>query len=449
MNTISKSSLDDWIKEQIGDRTSKELSREALDRCQIDRLRETAAHAVNESPFYRKRLDGFAPDRLKTRDDVALLPFTTEEDLRSRSLEMLCVSQSEVARVVTIGPPGDPYPPKRLYFTDEDHERTVDFFRQGMSMLVEPGQKVLILLPGNTPGGVGDLLAKGLDRMGAEGIVHGLVTDPVSAVNEAACRNVDCLVGIPSQVFAMARTEEAKHVEPGRIKIVLLSADYVPQPVVDAIEDRWKCAVFEHYGTVEMGLGGGVHCSVHRGYHFREADLFVEVVDPVGGKPLPDGETGEVVFSTLTRKAMPLIRYKTGDLARFIPGACPCGSVLKRLGKVRGRLKERIDFDGSIFLSVAELDEVVFFVEGVIDYRAEIERGGDTDRLKLSVHCRPGESETVVRKVKEAVERMPVVRRLSDESLLAVDPVAISPESWPTDGVMKRTIIDRRREFPG
>ena len=150
--------------------------------------------------------------------------------------------------------------------------------------------------------------------------------------------------------------------------------------------------MFEHYGTVEMGLGGGVHCSVHRGYHFRETDLLVEVVDPVSGKPLPDGEPGEVVFTTLTRKAMPLIRYRTGDLARFIPEACPCGSVLKRLGKVRGRLKERIDFIGSpglsADLSIAELDEVVFSVEGVIDYRAEIERCGNSDRLKLSVHCR-------------------------------------------------------------
>ena len=255
MKTVTKTSLDDWIQEKIG--ADSELSREALDRYQIDRLRETVAHARTESPFYSKRLSGISSESLKSLDDVTLLPFITEEDLRSRSLEMLCVSQSEVARIVTIGLPGDPNPPKRLYFTDEDHERTVDFFGRGMSMLVEPGQKVLILLPGSTPGSVGDLLAKGLARIGAEGVVHGLVTDPVSTVNEVISQKIDCLVGIPSQVFAMVRTEEAKRVEPGRIKSVLLSTDYVPEPVVDAISDRWKCEVFEHYGTVEMGLGGG------------------------------------------------------------------------------------------------------------------------------------------------------------------------------------------------
>jgi phenylacetate-coenzyme A ligase PaaK-like adenylate-forming protein len=87
----------------------------------------------------------------------------------------------------------------------------------------------------------------------------------------------------------------------------------------------------------EMGLGGAMACEERVGYHPREADLIFEIIDPQTGGPLPEGEVGEVVFTTLTRAAMPLIRYRTGDLSRWIPGNCPCGSVLKRLDRIADR----------------------------------------------------------------------------------------------------------------
>ena len=92
----------------------------------------------------------------------------------------------------------------------------------------------------------------------------------------------------------------------------------------------------------EMGYGGGVECDVHDGYHLREADLFVEIVDPVTRQPLPDGVYGEVVFTTLTRRAMPLIRYRTGDMARFLTDALPLWHVLRRLSRIQGRLANTV-----------------------------------------------------------------------------------------------------------
>jgi phenylacetate-coenzyme A ligase PaaK-like adenylate-forming protein len=111
----------------------------------------------------------------------------------------------------------------------------------------------------------------------------------------------------------------------------------VSDECVELIERAWGCEVFEHYGMTEMGLGGAMACEAHDGYHPREADLLFEIVDPRTGAPLPDGEYGEIVFTTLTRTAMPLVRYRTGDMSRFIPGPCPCGSVLKRLARVADR----------------------------------------------------------------------------------------------------------------
>jgi len=117
----------------------------------------------------------------------------------------------------------------------------------------------------------------------------------------------------------------------------LLSAEYVSQEAVAFIEAQWNCQVFEHYGMTEMGLGCAVSCPTHEGYHVRESDLYLEIIDPKTGKPVADGVWGEVVFTTLTRRAMPFIRYRTGDISRWIEEPCGCGSKLKRLDKVHDR----------------------------------------------------------------------------------------------------------------
>ena len=94
-----------------------------------------------------------------------------------------------------------------------------------------------------------------------------------------------------------------------------------------------------------MGLGGGVECEAHLGYHLREADLYFEIIDPNTGRLVPAGEYGEVVFSTLTRRGMPLIRYRLGDRCRFLPGRCPCGSGLRLMERVSGRFEGYFSFE--------------------------------------------------------------------------------------------------------
>ena len=111
-----------------------------------------------------------------------------------------------------------------------------------------------------------------------------------------------------------------------------------PAAIVKGLQEIWDCAVYNHYGTTEMGLGGGVECAARRGYHLREADLYFEIIDPLTGGILEDERRyGEIVVTTLTRHGMPLIRYRTGDRSRFIPGNCLCGTLLNTLEKVSGR----------------------------------------------------------------------------------------------------------------
>jgi len=361
------------------------LTRHLLESYQLAKLRETVEYARRHSSFYRSQLQDVRGEELVSLADLARLPFTSAVQLREQELSFLCVSHGEVERVVTIQSSGTTAAPKRLHFTAQDLELTVDFFHHGMANLVQPGERVLILMPGELPGSVGDLLVKGLARLGVEGIIHGLVRDAGEALDRIATLEVNCLVGLPVQLLALARHASAGGLGRGRLKSVLLSADYVPAAIVRELTAVFGARVFNHYGMTEMGLGGGVECAQLAGYHLREADLYFEVVDPETGCLLPDGEPGEVVFTTLTRRGMPLIRYRTGDLARFLPEPCPCGTVLRRLERVKGRLAGEIRLAGGQRFNITELDEALFPLPFLLDYQAVLSRHQGRDRLDIVI----------------------------------------------------------------
>jgi len=446
MNALRITPLDRWIRSRIGREPEGRFTREHTRRHQLEKLRENLAHAARRSPFYRRRFSGCDGFSVTDFQAFASLPFTTAEDLVRDPLEFLCVSQSEVARVVTLRSSGTTGRPKRVFFDNDDLELTVDFFRHGMSTFVQAGQRVLIMLPGGLPGSVGALLVEGLDRMGAAGIVHGPVQDPEDAIDEILAHRVECLVGIPVQVLSLVRHPKSARIPRGFIRNVLLSTDYVPESIVADIEHTWGCRVYQHYGMTEMGYGGGVECDAHDGYHLREADLFVEIVDPATGRPLPDGVSGEVVVTTLTRRAMPLIRYRTGDMARLLPEYCPCGSTLRRLSKVRGRLANGATLGPLTRLHMAALDEAIFAIPEILNFQAALIPVNGFSRLSLTVHCDPCRLPDTLADVREALARVPAVRDAVARGLLDIMPIRLSPENWFTTGAAKRTLIDRRQE---
>jgi phenylacetate-CoA ligase len=361
---MKKTPLENWIAGKMGRRCG-DLTGNGIRQHQLERLRETIDYVVEKSPFYRRRLRGFSAADLQTINDLPLLPFTTPQDIRENSPQFLCVSQSEIERVVTLLVADASEHPRRVYFTREDLELTIDFFHHGMSAVAETGQRALILMPGHRPGSVGDLLARALKRMGVEGIVHGFVEDPLRTIREIVQQNADCLIGIPVQVLSIARHSAARKIPPGQIKSVLLSPDaclkspYVPAAIVGQLRRIWDCPVFNHYGITEMGFGGGVECQAFSGYHLREADLYFEIVDPYSGRPQLSGELGEIVFTTLTRKGMPLVRFRTGDVARFIEEPCPCGTVLRSMERARGKLHEMFRLRTGEWPGITDLDEAL------------------------------------------------------------------------------------------
>lgn len=440
--------LEPWVKAKIGSFTSGTALRRDIDSWQLMKFRETVDYVRSNAPFYRELFDGISGSDLKSLKDISSLPFTNANDIQADDLDFLCVSRDEISRVVTLRTSGTSALAKRIHFTEEDLELTTDLFHHGMQALVRPGQKVLILMPGEQHGSVGDLMVKALPRMGVEGVLHGIVLDEGATLAEIVDKKIDCLIGIPVQVLGLVRHPDAGRIPKGRISSVLLSADYVPKAIVAEIEQAWGCPVFNHYGMTEMGLGAAVDCQALAGYHIREADLFFEIVDPDTGVPVPEGTTGEVVVTSLTRKGMPLVRYRSGDLSRFIPEPCPCGTVLKRLEWVAGRIKGGVPIGGRFMLTVADLDEALFPLSGLLNFYTELRGGRDQSVLHVKLFCGAGHETNagLLRDVAGALENIPAIRAAQEQGALALAPFEISCENWISTGSIKRKIIDAREE---
>ena len=349
---MRRSVLQDWITARTGC-----TSREELDRWQQGRLREALGCAKENSPFYREHLRAVRPEDICTREDLARIPFTTADDPQ----RWLCCGGAEVERVVTLKTSGTTASPKRIFFRREDQERTVDFFAHGMGELVSPGDRVLILMPGRQPGSVGDLLEQGLARTGVRAVQGGAVADIRASYELLRASGCNCVVGIPVQVLGLAEyAARLPENQRPRLKSVLLSADAAHPALIRRVGELLGCEVFDHFGMTEMGFGVAVECSAHQGCHIRENDILVEVIDPDTGESLPDGQPGELVFTTLDLRAMPFLRYRTGDMGMLLPGPCPCGSFVRRILPQGGRLAER----GRL----RALDGVLLACPGVVDY---------------------------------------------------------------------------------
>jgi phenylacetate-CoA ligase len=316
-------SYDQWLALRSG--LPEGFSQEQLYDWQLSRLSQQAAYASEHSRFYRELYAGH------DLADPLSLPLISAADIAAAGTAMVCLPQTSIQRIVTMETSGSTGQPKRIYFSSADLELTVDFFAQGMTYMVGAGDKVLICMPGRNPDGLNDLLTRGLRRIGVEARYFGLVSDLAAAAAVIREYRPDCIVAIPRQMLALA--EFAPDLRPAKI---LLSADNVPDELRKQVEQLWHTEVFAHWGMRETGLGGAVECNEHDGYHLRHADLLLEIIDPVSLVPLPDGERGELVISTLNREAMPLLRYRTGDISCLISAPCGCGSALKRLGPVQG-----------------------------------------------------------------------------------------------------------------
>ncbi len=330
-------------------------SRREIEAMQLRRLNALLQKEHDRQGFYRD-----LPASLRSLDELAGLPFTTPADLAKHGNAMLLLSQGAVERVVTERTSGTTGEAKRLFYTAGDLERTVQLFTAGLGELIFPGSVTMICFPFSGPNGLGDLIAEAIGRLGARPLRVGFGKNYAELSEIMARERPDTFVGMPAPLLSMLRVCGR-----GSLKRALVSGDACPDEVLRCAEKLLGSRLFPHYGSREMALGGAITCEAHAGMHLRENHVIAEIVDE-SGRPLPEGEWGELVITTIGMEAMPLIRYRTGDRARIVPGVCPCGSETRRLD-----VASRIGAEDYL-----ALENAVFALPWVADWRAERREGG-------------------------------------------------------------------------
>lgn len=376
---MKRSNLDNWICET---EHLPALTRSVLEELQLSRLNQLLSRVHAAGGFYRQ-----FPTTLNSLQELQLLPFTTPEMLAENSRNLLLTSQSLVSRVISGATSGTTGPSKRIFYTGKDTAHTISFFAAGIAEMVHPGETVLIAFPFSGAFSLGDLIEQAVQFLGARSLRMGDKRTYRDIGNLIAAEKPDCYIGFPVLLLSLARMYPLLLKQAGDccpvfpIKRALISGDTCARGVITALEQKLQSRLFPHYGSREMVMGGAITCPAHEGMHLRENHIIAEII----GKdlsPVPDGEWGELVITTIGMEAMPLIRYRTGDRARFLPDPCPCQSVTRRLDMV-----SRAE-NGPV--SIETLDNLLFPIDALVDYRAEV--NGNTLTVNVNVlndRCRP------------------------------------------------------------
>ncbi|WIV66983.1 phenylacetate--CoA ligase PaaK [Natrialbaceae archaeon AArc-T1-2] len=364
-------------------------SREEIREVQNERLRETVRNAYENVEYYREALDeaGVSPEDIETVDDVTTLPFTTKEDFRDEYPDgLFAVDDEEITRIhASSGTTGKP---KIVSYTDDDLEVWNEVVARSLTAAgVEPGDTVQNAYGyGLFTGGLG--LHYGVEELGATVIPigGGQTQRQVEMLKDLESDAISCT---PSYALYLAETAEEMGIDIKDLPLstVIFGAEPCTDPMREEIEERLDVNGIDIYGLSEI-VGPGVSNECHEaqdGLHIWEDRFYPEVVDPETGEPLPEGEEGELVLTTLSKAALPVLRYRTGDLTTLTYEECACGRTMVRMDNVTGRADDLIIVRGVNFYPSEVEDVVLEFDEIAPHYRIDLEREGNLDTIEITV----------------------------------------------------------------
>lgn len=441
--------LETWLHNIIRNKCGlDQLDRKSVETYQLFKLYQILHYAYEKSSFYRDLFDksGVKPGDVRTLNDLERLPFTVPHHLAETPYRFLCLSQSEIARPYSFITSGTTGPRKKIFWTQGDLERITDFMAAGMGTVAGTEDVVLILLPDGRPNSQADLLFKGVNKLGATPLVASVDLSAEEHLKIIENSGTTVVFGYTGRLFRLSKELQTKHdLSKKGVHTLFLAAEYLPNAMRQELQRMWDCRVHTHYGLTEMGLGVAVECIARDGYHFNEADLLLEIVNPQTGERTDEGEEGELVFTTLGREAMPLIRYRTHDISRLITGPCPCGAAsLLKIDKVRKRLESIVRVSGGDEMYPTLFDDALFEIPGLIDYQVILARQKNRDLFdfKIEMACeRPGLASEVTKKLFTVpmIERNVAAGRMLAPRVELVGWGALLPMSRA-----KKMIVDRR-----
>jgi phenylacetate-CoA ligase len=422
------------------------MDRKELEQLQLERLESTLNRVYLNVPFYRKKFDeaGFNPDDLRSLDDLRKLPFTVKNDLRDNyPYGLFAVPLREVVRVHASS--GTTGMATVVGYTRNDIKTWSNLVGR---VLVAGGVTADDVIQisfnyGLFTGAFG--LHYGAERVGASVI-------PTSSGNTKRQIKImqdfktTALVSTPSYAMLIADTVREMGIDPDSLSLKwgLFGAEPWSDAMRRELEAKLKIKATDNYGLSEvMGPGVAGECLYQNGLHINEDHFLVEVVNPDTLQPVKLGEAGELVITTLTKEAFPMIRYRTRDLTRLLPEPCPCGRTLRRMARITGRTDDMLIIRG-VNVFPQQIESVLFAIEGTEPhYQIVIDRKGALDDATVLVEASEKIFFDEMKKQKELIDT--IKKRMATELGIAVEVKLVEKKSIERfEGKAKRVIDNRK-----
>ena len=370
---------------------SKEESapREKIEATQIARLRETASRVYAINPFYKKKFDemGILPEDIKSVKDIQKLPFTKKQDLRDHyPFGLFCVPMTEVVRVhSSSGTTGKPtvvgYNQHDMDVWGEVMARVYTMSGTNANDVVHNGYGY-----GLFTGGLG--FHYGAEHVGATVVpASGGFTDrQLMLMRDFGATVLACTPSFALHMAEVAERAGSDFRKDYKLKAGIFGAEPTSPGLKAEVAKTWGITYHEVYGLSEI-IGPGVSCSCAYSdrLHIFEDHFLAEIIDPKTGESLPDGERGELVITTLTKQALPIIRYRTGDITSIIKEPCKCGRTHARMESIVGRADDMLIVNG-VNIYPSQVEHVIANAEGVtLNYQIIADKKGHLDKLEILV----------------------------------------------------------------
>ena len=394
------------------------MTRPEIEKLQLERLQKTVRHCMN-SPFYKKRFEenNLKPEDIKTLDDLRKIPFTTKQDLRDTyPFGIASVPLEKATRLhSSSGTTGNP---TVILHTQKDLDEWANAVARCLHMVGLRPSDVF-----QNSSGYG-MFTGGLGfQYGAERL--GMLTVPAAAGNTK--RQIKFMTdfgttavhAIPSYAARIYEVMEEMGIDPRRdtkLKTLIIGAEPHSEEQRRRIEQMLGVKAYNSFGMSEMcGPGVAFECTEQNGLHIWEDYYIVEIVDPETLEPVPEGEVGELVLTTINREAMPLLRYRTRDLTRILPGECPCGRHHARLDRMKGRSDDMIILKGVNIFPIQIETILLQFKELSTDYLITLETIDTNDEMTIEVELNEMFTDDYARLQSLTRE---ITRQLKDEILV-------------------------------
>ena len=423
------------------------ISRDDLAQLQLERLQSTLCRVASHVPFYRKKFKELAisPEDISSLDDLRKLPFTTKQDLRDNyPYGLFAVPLREVVRIhASSGTTGQA---TVVGYTQNDIKNWASLVARVLTGAgVTKDDVVQIAFGyGMFTGGFG--LHYGAETVGASVI-------PISSGNTKRQIQImqdfrtTALVCTPSYALLLADAMEEKgiHINALSLKYGLFGGEPWSEAMRNEIQNKLNIIATDNYGLSEvMGPGVAGECQQRHGLHISEDHFLVEVINPDTLEPVAPGEIGELVITTLTKEAFPVIRYRTRDLTRLLPGPCPCGRTLNRMQRVMGRTDDMLIIKG-VHVYPSQIEEVLFDIEGTKPhYQLVVERDGRLDKITVLVEVSEAIFFDQMKKQSEMI--ILIKKRLATELGIGVEVKLVGDKSLERSEGKAKRVVDRRKE---